>query len=104
MSKEPSDKELAKSYKLSEFNLKHWFGDQLYKLQSSGHDVEDYIHKLSREAQRRWEICEECPSLIRFNRCEDCGCFMKLKTKVAKAECPRYKWGVFEYEAKKLDK
>jgi hypothetical protein len=45
------------------------------------------------EAKRRLSFCETCPSLIKFtHQCKECGCFMKLKTKLSKAECPLGKW------------
>jgi hypothetical protein len=45
------------------------------------------------EATARMSICEECPSLLKATRqCKECGCFMKLKTKLKKAECPLGKW------------
>lgn len=45
------------------------------------------------EASRRFEICSGCPELIKLTaQCKKCGCFMKLKTKIANAECPIGKW------------
>ena len=58
---------------------------------------------------RRWAECEKCEFLTTneklgktYNRCEKCGCFMKVgdnfvKIKVATASCPIGKWGK-EYE------
>lgn len=44
-------------------------------------------------ADARMAICYECPSLIQItNQCRECGCFMKLKTKLAAAVCPIGKW------------
>jgi len=41
----------------------------------------------------RFSICAECPELMRLtNQCKLCGCFMKLKVKLAHAECPAGKW------------
>ena len=46
-------------------------------------------------AEERLAICEGCDQLIRpVYRCNQCGCFMKMKTKL-KAEgvkCPLGKW------------
>jgi hypothetical protein len=48
---------------------------------------------LDDEANRRFAICEECPRLIKSTKqCKECGCFMKLKVKIATAECPLSKW------------
>ena len=53
-------------------------------------------------AERRWEICKECPHLLydqvnpdtnkRDGRCTHCGCFMNVKVHYAVAECPIGKW------------
>ena len=54
------------------------------------------------EAQRRWEICKQCPKLLydetnpdtgkKDGRCPLCGCFMNVKVHYAVAECPIGKW------------
>lgn len=45
-------------------------------------------------AQERYDICKACPELIKATKqCTKCGCFMKAKVKLAKAECPIHKWG-----------
>ncbi len=42
---------------------------------------------------RRWSECQGCEYLIKAtNQCKKCGCFMKVKTKVATARCPVGKW------------
>ncbi len=42
---------------------------------------------------KRWAECEKCEFLIKpTNNCKKCGCFMKVKTKVATAACPIGKW------------
>ena len=42
---------------------------------------------------KRWAECEKCEFLIKpTNNCKKCGCFMKVKTKVASAACPIGKW------------
>jgi hypothetical protein len=40
----------------------------------------------------RFAICQKCPFLTNKNRCQKCGCFMKVKTRVALAKCPIGKW------------
>ena len=57
-------------------------------------------------AQKRWEICKQCPQLLydevnpdtdkKDGRCTECGCFMNVKTHYATAECPIGKWKKFE--------
>jgi hypothetical protein len=45
------------------------------------------------EAERRLNICLACPELIQATKqCRQCGCFMKLKTRIASATCPLQKW------------
>lgn len=47
----------------------------------------------SEEAERRFSICQACPRLLKAtSQCKECGCFMNLKTKLAKADCPLHKW------------
>lgn len=44
-------------------------------------------------ARSRYEICLECPRLIRTTKqCRECGCFMQLKVKLRDAVCPIGKW------------
>jgi hypothetical protein len=50
-------------------------------------------HVSVEEATARMDICELCPSLLgATHQCKECGCFMKLKTKLKNAECPLGKW------------
>jgi hypothetical protein len=49
-------------------------------------------------AQERFDICKGCPFLLATNQCSKCGCFMKLKVKLAHAECPIGKWGKVNQE------
>lgn len=38
-------------------------------------------------------ICQGCPEFIKLSsQCKKCGCFMAIKTKLEKAECPIGKW------------
>jgi hypothetical protein len=43
-------------------------------------------------AKQRYEICKTCPYFTRFKFCKSCGCFMPLKTKLLKVDCPQGKW------------
>lgn len=44
-------------------------------------------------AAERMSICRKCPHLtMPFNRCEKCGCFMDLKSKLLGAMCLIGKW------------
>ena len=40
----------------------------------------------------RWDLCSGCEFLTDSNKCEKCGCFMKVKHKLAFASCPIGKW------------
>ena len=42
----------------------------------------------------RWDICSGC-EFLNNNKCEKCGCFMKVKHKLAMASCPERKWGKY---------
>ena len=39
----------------------------------------------------RWDICSGC-EFLKDNKCEKCGCFRKVKQKLAMASCPEGKW------------
>lgn len=44
-------------------------------------------------SEKRLDICEQCPELIKVtSQCKKCGCFMKLKVKIERSECPLGKW------------
>jgi hypothetical protein len=47
------------------------------------------------QAEKRMDICKQCPFLGDFAgepQCQRCGCLMNFKTKVAEATCPEGKW------------
>lgn len=44
---------------------------------------------------KRYEICQACPEFFRpTTQCKQCGCFMRLKSKMENARCPLGKWEV----------
>jgi len=44
-------------------------------------------------SKQRLSICLDCDSLIKVTtQCKECGCFMKLKTRLKHARCPLEKW------------
>jgi hypothetical protein len=51
-------------------------------------------HRVDTELSlKRYSVCEGCPSLIKVTKqCKECGCFMKIKTKIDNATCPLGKW------------
>ena len=46
---------------------------------------------------KRLGICKDCEFFTENSRCEKCGCFMKIKARVATVACPIGKWDK-EYE------
>jgi len=43
--------------------------------------------------QERYSICKACENFIELTtQCKKCGCFMKVKTKIAGSKCPIDKW------------
>lgn len=56
-------------------------------------------------AEKRLEICRGCDRFIKSTtQCKECGCIMKLKTKLPNAGCPLHKWepieGMYKEEIK----
>jgi len=46
-------------------------------------------------AEKRLDICKDCDKFIKATtQCKECGCVMKLKTKLPNASCPLGKWDV----------
>ena len=39
----------------------------------------------------RWDLCLGC-EFLKDDSCLECGCFMKVKHKLAQAKCPIGKW------------
>ena len=53
---------------------------------------------------KRWDECQNCEHLVKTtSQCKKCGCFMKLKHRIATVGCPIGKWDK-EYEFKDLVK
>lgn len=45
------------------------------------------------EESARYSLCQDCPEFIKLtSQCKQCGCIMKLKTKLKAAACPIGKW------------
>lgn len=44
-------------------------------------------------AAERMQICMDCEHLFKKTRqCKQCGCFMRIKTRMKNASCPIGKW------------
>ena len=41
---------------------------------------------------KRYSICKKCKHLNKFEMCKICGCYVKAKTKVTNAYCPKKFW------------
>ena len=42
---------------------------------------------------KRFSMCQDCEHFINItSQCKKCGCFMKVKTKLATSRCPVGKW------------
>ena len=50
----------------------------------------------------RWDLCTSCEFLTEENTCQKCGCFMKVKHKLAFASCPIGKWDRYSVTDKKV--
>ncbi|RAX56451.1 hypothetical protein CCZ01_09490 [Helicobacter monodelphidis] len=47
--------------------------------------------------QKRLHICLACDRLFALTKnCKECGCFVKMKVKYKKSECPLGKWDAEE--------
>lgn len=55
-------------------------------------EFKDFLRADADIAALRISICSQCEFLKKHTRCEKCGCFMKVKTKVGFAKCPIGKW------------
>lgn len=59
----------------------------------NANDVFTTFFVASKQTQKkRMDICDECPEFSKKNICKKCGCFMKVKSKLALSECPIGKW------------
>ena len=55
-------------------------------------EFKDYMFADPDVVLSRINMCRGCEFLKKHTRCEKCGCFMKIKTKLAPAKCPIGKW------------
>jgi len=42
--------------------------------------------------EQRYNTCKKCEKFTKLKTCQECGCIMPLKVKIASAECPLKKW------------
>jgi hypothetical protein len=51
------------------------------------------INLASEEVKKeRMEICEKCEHFTKLFFCDECGCFMPVKTGLENKTCPLGKW------------
>ena len=67
------------------------FGKYMGQIEDFGNYLKKKI--VSDDPQARWETCQACEHFYKpTGTCKECGCFMKLKTKLRAASCPVGKW------------
>lgn len=55
-------------------------------------EFKDYMFADQDVVIARMKQCLNCEHLKKHTRCAKCGCFMKVKTRLAPAKCPIGKW------------
>jgi hypothetical protein len=55
-------------------------------------EFKDYMLADQDIALYRINICKGCEFLKKHTRCEKCGCFMNIKTRLGFTKCPIGKW------------
>ena len=55
-------------------------------------EFKEYAFADSDLAFNRIKICQGCEHLMKHTRCAKCGCFMRVKTRLAHSKCPIGKW------------
>ena len=60
------------------------------KKQAASNEVSKSRYEICKS---RYEICKKCEHFQkRFAICKMCGCFMRIKTRLLKTNCPINKW------------
>ena len=80
IAKYQAEEEVQEAVKSQKFDMRG-MSDRLKNVMLHDQDIID----------KRWDICKGC-EFLNNNKCEKCGCFMKVKTRVATARCPIGKW------------
>jgi len=69
--------------------IKNKFGDKVFEsISKLAEDVvaDDDLHKT------RYNICNDCDKLNKMKFCNECGCYMPVKSKFKIFNCPLQKW------------
>lgn len=70
--------------------------DRINSIQETAESIESKLEHLfvdEKILEHRLSTCMSCEHLFHpTNQCKKCGCFVKVKTKLAMFECPLKKW------------
>ena len=83
-------KKLCRSLLVEEINEYSEVNDSIDMRTVTDRIRRDIIHD-EEVLKMRWDICTGC-EFLKDNKCLKCGCFMKVKHKLAMASCPIGKW------------
>ena len=83
-------KKLSRSLAVQEINEYAENNDSIDMRTATNAIKRNIIHDES-VLKMRWDLCSGC-EFLKDNKCEKCGCFMKVKHKLAMASCPVGKW------------
>ena len=83
-------KKLVRSLEVEEINEYVENNDSIDMRTVTDRIRRDIIHD-EEVLKMRWDICTGC-EFLKDNKCLKCGCFMKVKHKLAMASCPIGKW------------
>lgn len=93
--REPTEEEIAEAQEATKFELDlppmrervSGFAKAMTQFAKSGFELaNDEVYN------RRLAKCADCDALISAGICIHCGCYMKLKAKLAAMKCPLEKW------------
>ena len=83
-------KKLCRSLLVEEINEYAEVNDSIDMRTVTDRIRRDIIHD-EEVIKMRWDLCTGC-EFLNDNKCDKCGCFMKVKHKLAMASCPIGKW------------
>ena len=83
-------KKLVRSLAVEEINEYAETNDTLDMRTASDRIKRNIIHD-EEVLKMRWDLCLGC-EFLQDDKCLKCGCFMKVKHKLATAKCPVGKW------------
>ena len=85
------------AFYISGYNASREVGDAVKKQKFDLRGMKERMKAVTIHDQdiidKRWDICKSCEFLTEKNMCQKCGCFMKVKTRIATVACPIDKRG-----------